>query len=151
MYNQQKRKSPDLLFSWNVAKYVKSDAIVYAKGQRTIGVGAGQMSRVNSARIAAIKAEHAGLELLKVLLWHQMPSSLSVMASITLPKSVLLLLSSQVGLCVMMKRLLRQMSMASRWYSLVCVISAIKLFRITLNISIDSNIEFRIAINAKSL
>lgn len=51
----------DLLFSWNVAKYVKSNAIVYAKGQRTIGVGAGQMSRVNSARIAAIKAEHAGL------------------------------------------------------------------------------------------
>ncbi|MCD2456598.1 bifunctional phosphoribosylaminoimidazolecarboxamide formyltransferase/IMP cyclohydrolase, partial [Staphylococcus aureus] len=39
----------DLLFSWNVAKYVKSNAIVYAKGQRTIGVGAGQMSRVNSA------------------------------------------------------------------------------------------------------
>lgn len=51
----------DLLFSWNVAKYVKSNAIVYAKNQRTIGVGAGQMSRVNSARIAAIKAEHAGL------------------------------------------------------------------------------------------
>ena len=51
----------DLLFSWNVAKYVKSNAIVYAKNQRTIGIGAGQMSRVNSARIAAIKAEHAGL------------------------------------------------------------------------------------------
>jgi phosphoribosylaminoimidazolecarboxamide formyltransferase/IMP cyclohydrolase len=41
---------------------VKSNAIVYAKGLRTIGVGAGQMSRVNSARIAGIKAEHAGLE-----------------------------------------------------------------------------------------
>lgn len=52
----------DLLFTWKVAKMVKSNAIVYAKGQRTIGVGAGQMSRVNSARIAAIKAEHAGLE-----------------------------------------------------------------------------------------
>lgn len=51
----------DLLFTWNVAKYVKSNAIVYGKNQRTIGVGAGQMSRVNSARIAAIKAEHAGL------------------------------------------------------------------------------------------
>lgn len=51
----------DLLFSWTVAKYVKSNAIVYGKAQRTIGVGAGQMSRVNSARIAAIKAEHAGL------------------------------------------------------------------------------------------
>ncbi len=52
----------DLLFAWRVAKFVKSNAIVYAKGNMTIGVGAGQMSRVNSARIAAIKAEHAGLE-----------------------------------------------------------------------------------------
>ena len=52
----------DLLFAWRVAKYVKSNAIVYAQGNMTIGVGAGQMSRVNSARIAAIKAEHAGLE-----------------------------------------------------------------------------------------
>ena len=52
----------DLLFAWRVAKYVKSNAIVYAKDDMTIGVGAGQMSRVNSARIAAIKAEHAGLE-----------------------------------------------------------------------------------------
>lgn len=52
----------DLLFAWKVAKMVKSNAIIYAKDGRTIGVGAGQMSRVNSARIAAIKAEHAGLE-----------------------------------------------------------------------------------------
>jgi phosphoribosylaminoimidazolecarboxamide formyltransferase/IMP cyclohydrolase len=52
----------DLLFSWKVAKYVKSNAIVYGKDNMTIGVGAGQMSRVNSARIAGIKAEHAGLE-----------------------------------------------------------------------------------------
>ncbi|MEE4191411.1 MAG: bifunctional phosphoribosylaminoimidazolecarboxamide formyltransferase/IMP cyclohydrolase [Halieaceae bacterium] len=52
----------DLLFAWKVAKFVKSNAIVYAAGGQTIGVGAGQMSRVNSARIAAIKAEHAGLE-----------------------------------------------------------------------------------------
>ncbi|MGV6826073.1 MAG: bifunctional phosphoribosylaminoimidazolecarboxamide formyltransferase/IMP cyclohydrolase [bacterium] len=52
----------DLLFSWQVAKFVKSNAIVYGKNGMTIGVGAGQMSRVNSARIAAIKAEHAGLE-----------------------------------------------------------------------------------------
>ncbi|MBN2692608.1 MAG: bifunctional phosphoribosylaminoimidazolecarboxamide formyltransferase/IMP cyclohydrolase [Burkholderiaceae bacterium] len=52
----------DLLFAWRVAKYVKSNAIVYAKDQSTIGVGAGQMSRVNSARIAAIKAEQAGLQ-----------------------------------------------------------------------------------------
>ena len=46
----------DLLFAWKVAKYVKSNAIVYAKAQRTIGIGAGQMSRVFSHRIAAIKA-----------------------------------------------------------------------------------------------
>lgn len=52
----------DLQFAWKVAKFVKSNAIVYAKNDMTIGVGAGQMSRVNSARIAAIKAEHAGLE-----------------------------------------------------------------------------------------
>ena len=51
----------DLIFAWKVAKYVKSNAIVYAKDRQTIGVGAGQMSRVNSARIAAIKAEQAGL------------------------------------------------------------------------------------------
>ncbi|MDD3529390.1 MAG: bifunctional phosphoribosylaminoimidazolecarboxamide formyltransferase/IMP cyclohydrolase [Gallionellaceae bacterium] len=50
-----------LLFAWRVAKFVKSNAIVYARDDMTIGVGAGQMSRVNSARIAAIKAEHAGL------------------------------------------------------------------------------------------
>ncbi len=52
----------DLLFAWKVAKFVKSNAIVYAANGQTIGVGAGQMSRINSARIAAIKAEHAGLE-----------------------------------------------------------------------------------------
>ena len=52
----------DLLFSWKVAKFVKSNAIVYAKNNMTIGVGAGQMSRINSARIAGIKAEHAGLQ-----------------------------------------------------------------------------------------
>jgi phosphoribosylaminoimidazolecarboxamide formyltransferase/IMP cyclohydrolase len=52
----------DLIFAWKVAKYVKSNAIVYAKGRQTIGVGAGQMSRINSARIAGIKAEHAGLQ-----------------------------------------------------------------------------------------
>ncbi len=52
----------DLLFSWKVAKFVKSNAIVYGKNDMTIGVGAGQMSRINSARIAGIKAEHAKLE-----------------------------------------------------------------------------------------
>jgi phosphoribosylaminoimidazolecarboxamide formyltransferase/IMP cyclohydrolase len=52
----------DILFTWRVAKFVKSNAIVYGRDGMTIGVGAGQMSRVNSARIAAIKAEHAGLD-----------------------------------------------------------------------------------------
>ena len=52
----------DLLFTWKVAKMVKSNAIVYGKDAATIGVGAGQMSRINSARIAAIKAEYAQLE-----------------------------------------------------------------------------------------
>jgi len=55
------KEMEDLLFAWRIAKFVKSNAIVYAKDRMTIGVGAGQMSRVNSARIAAIKAEHAGL------------------------------------------------------------------------------------------
>ncbi len=52
----------DLLFCWKVAKYVKSNAIVYAKDGQTIGVGAGQMSRVYSAKIAGIKAADEGLE-----------------------------------------------------------------------------------------
>ena len=52
----------DLLFAWRVAKFVKSNAIIYAREGRTIGVGAGQMSRVYSARIAAIKAADAELE-----------------------------------------------------------------------------------------
>ncbi|WP_202839470.1 bifunctional phosphoribosylaminoimidazolecarboxamide formyltransferase/IMP cyclohydrolase [Luteimonas saliphila] len=52
----------DLLFAWKVAKFVKSNAIVYARDNRTIGVGAGQMSRVYSARIAGIKAGDAGLQ-----------------------------------------------------------------------------------------
>ncbi len=51
----------DLLFAWKVAMHVKSNAIVYAKDSRTIGIGAGQMSRVVSAKIAALKAEEAGL------------------------------------------------------------------------------------------
>ena len=52
----------DLLFCWKVAKYVKSNAIVYAKDGMTIGVGAGQMSRVYSAKIASIKASDEGLK-----------------------------------------------------------------------------------------
>lgn len=52
----------DLLFAWRAAKYVKSNAIVYAKNGQTIGVGAGQMSRVISAKIAGMKAAEEGLE-----------------------------------------------------------------------------------------
>ena len=54
----------DLLFAWRVAKYVKSNAIVFCKNGQTLGVGAGQMSRVDSTRIAAIKAKNAGLSLI---------------------------------------------------------------------------------------
>jgi phosphoribosylaminoimidazolecarboxamide formyltransferase / IMP cyclohydrolase len=53
----------DMLFAWKVAKYVKSNAIVFCKDGMTMGVGAGQMSRLDSARIASIKAQHAGLSL----------------------------------------------------------------------------------------
>jgi phosphoribosylaminoimidazolecarboxamide formyltransferase/IMP cyclohydrolase len=55
------KQMDDLLFAWRVAKYVKSNAIVYARDQRTIGIGAGQMSRVVSAKIAGLKADEAGL------------------------------------------------------------------------------------------
>lgn len=53
----------DLMFAWTVAKFVKSNAIVFCKDGMTMGVGAGQMSRLDSARIASIKAEHAKLSL----------------------------------------------------------------------------------------
>jgi phosphoribosylaminoimidazolecarboxamide formyltransferase / IMP cyclohydrolase len=53
----------DLLFAWRVARFVKSNAIVYCGGGRTLGIGAGQMSRVDATRIAAIKAANAGLSL----------------------------------------------------------------------------------------
>ena len=53
----------DLLFAWRVAKFVKSNAIVFCANGQTLGVGAGQMSRVDSARIASIKAQNAGLTL----------------------------------------------------------------------------------------
>lgn len=53
----------DLLFAWRVAKFVKSNAIVFCNNGMTLGVGAGQMSRVDSTKIAAIKAQHAGLSL----------------------------------------------------------------------------------------
>ena len=53
----------DLLFAWRIAWFVKSNAIVYARGGATLGIGAGQMSRVHSARIGRIKAEEEGLDL----------------------------------------------------------------------------------------
>jgi phosphoribosylaminoimidazolecarboxamide formyltransferase/IMP cyclohydrolase len=70
----------DLLFAWKVAKYVKSNAIVFCKGGMTMGVGAGQMSRLDSARIASIKAEHANLSSGKVQPWPATPSSPSATA-----------------------------------------------------------------------
>jgi phosphoribosylaminoimidazolecarboxamide formyltransferase/IMP cyclohydrolase len=57
------REMEDLLFAWRVAKFVKSNAIVFCGNGMTLGVGAGQMSRVDSARIAGIKAHNAGLDL----------------------------------------------------------------------------------------
>jgi len=56
--NEERR---DLLFAWKIAKFVKSNAIVYARDNRSIGIGAGQMSRVYSARLAGLKAEAEGL------------------------------------------------------------------------------------------
>jgi phosphoribosylaminoimidazolecarboxamide formyltransferase/IMP cyclohydrolase len=53
----------DLLFAWRVAKYVKSNAIVFCRDGRTLGIGAGQMSRVDSARVAEFKAKEVGLSL----------------------------------------------------------------------------------------
>ena len=53
----------DFLFAWRVAKFVKSNAIVFCMNGQTLGVGAGQMSRIDSARIASIKAQNAGLSL----------------------------------------------------------------------------------------
>lgn len=57
------KEMSDLMFAWRVAKFVKSNAIVFCAGGMTLGVGAGQMSRVDSARIASIKAQNAGLTL----------------------------------------------------------------------------------------
>jgi phosphoribosylaminoimidazolecarboxamide formyltransferase/IMP cyclohydrolase len=57
------RQLADLLFAWRVAKFVKSNAIVFCANGQTLGVGAGQMSRIDSARIASIKAANAGLAL----------------------------------------------------------------------------------------
>jgi phosphoribosylaminoimidazolecarboxamide formyltransferase/IMP cyclohydrolase len=57
------REMNDMMFAWRVAKFVKSNAIVYCADGMTLGIGAGQMSRVDSARMASIKAENAGLSL----------------------------------------------------------------------------------------
>jgi phosphoribosylaminoimidazolecarboxamide formyltransferase/IMP cyclohydrolase len=58
------QETQDMLFAWKVAKFVKSNAIVYCKNRMTVGIGAGQMSRVYSARIATIKADDAGLSVI---------------------------------------------------------------------------------------
>ena len=71
----------DLVFAWRVAKFVKSNAIVFCGDGMTLGVGAGQMSRVDSARIAAIKAQNAGLVAARARWWPPTPSSRSATAS----------------------------------------------------------------------
>ena len=53
----------DMMFAWKIAKFIKSNTIVFVRDGMTLGVGAGQMSRVDSARIASIKAKEAGLSL----------------------------------------------------------------------------------------
>jgi len=58
-----KEQMEDMLFAWRVAKYVKSNAIVFCKNNQTLGIGAGQMSRVDSTKIASIKAHNANLDL----------------------------------------------------------------------------------------
>jgi len=58
-----RQQMDDLLFAWRAAKFVKSNAIVFCRDGQTVGIGAGQMSRVDSARIATIKAQQAGLSL----------------------------------------------------------------------------------------
>tara|TARA_B100000575_G_scaffold249611_1_gene216098 strand:- start:1780 stop:3318 length:1539 start_codon:yes stop_codon:yes gene_type:complete len=60
--NPNEDELKDLMFAWKVAKFVKSNAIVYAKNKQTIGIGAGQMSRVISAEIANLKAKEEGLD-----------------------------------------------------------------------------------------
>ena len=75
----------DLMFAWRVAKFVKSNAIVYCARRRTLGVGAGQMSRVDSARIAAIKAANAGLSLERLGRRRRTRSSRSATASTSWP------------------------------------------------------------------
>jgi phosphoribosylaminoimidazolecarboxamide formyltransferase / IMP cyclohydrolase len=69
----------DLMFAWKVAKFVKSNAIVFCGGGMTLGVGAGQMSRLDSARIASIKAGNAGLTW-PAPRWPATPSSRSATA-----------------------------------------------------------------------
>nr|WP_256199045.1 hypothetical protein [Verrucomicrobium spinosum] len=66
-------------FAWRVVKHVKSNAIVFASSDRTLGIGAGQMSRVDSCRIAVWKAKEAGLSL-QAVPWAAMPCSPSPMA-----------------------------------------------------------------------
>ena len=75
----------DLLFAWRVAKFVKSNAIVFCRDGATLGVGAGQMSRVDSARIAAIKAQNAGLDARGLGGRRPTPSSRSATASTRSP------------------------------------------------------------------
>ena len=58
-----KKQLEDMLFAWKVAQFVKSNAIVFCKNKQTLGIGAGQMSRVDSTKIASLKAENANVDL----------------------------------------------------------------------------------------
>ena len=91
-----------MLFAWKVARMAKSNAIVYAAEGRTLGVGAGQMSRVDSARIARWKAADAGLTS-KRRRWRLMHSSLSGMVSTPRPRPVSRPLFNPAAPCVMTK------------------------------------------------
>jgi AICAR transformylase/IMP cyclohydrolase PurH (only IMP cyclohydrolase domain in Aful) len=102
------------LFAWKVAKFVKSNAIVYAQNERTIGVGAGQMSRVNSARIAAIKAEHAGLAVSGSVMASDAFFPFE-MVSITLPNQGSLRSFNPAGRFAMMRSSQQQMKRILPW------------------------------------
>ena len=113
----------DLVFAWQVAKFVKSNAIIYARDNMTIGVGAGQMSRINSARIAAIKATHAGFEVTGSIMasdaFFPFRDGIDAASEVAFERS-----SSRVARCVMTTSSRQQTNTAWRWCLPVCAIFA---------------------------
>ena len=126
------REWRDLKFAFRVAKHVKSNAIVYAKDGATVGIGAGQMSRVDSARIAAIKAAEAasGPPVCRKA-WRKAPSSprmrffLSPTASLPPPKQARQRSFSPADQCATVMSSRPPMKKALRWFLPACGISAI--------------------------